>query len=249
MLVGDEVVLHLTAATQDGSAEIGTHRVILTGWSLSGLHAANYTLRDPVYALSATISTNKITDPATESYISSEGGFSSNITVSFANVYDTVNATNIFTKMLGQKATVQVIEIKENGLSTVLKDRVKFYVKIPDEYLNCKNLVVEGLGNLAEVTGFTREGNYITFYANSSGEIVFYTNDFPYWVIIVIAAVVIIILGVIMAFIAAPLRKRKRVSRGARKIYGWKENSGSVEEEYKRKVQARIEERKRKWRY
>ena len=249
VLVGDEVVLHLTAATQDGSAEIGTHRVILTGWSLSGLHAANYTLRDPVYALSATISTNKITDPATESYISSEGGFSSNITVSFANVYDTVNATNIFTKMLGQKATVQVIEIKENGLSTVLKDRVKFYVKIPDEYLNCKNLVVEGLGNLAEVTGFTREGNYITFYANSSGEIVFYTNDFPYWVIIVIAAVVIIILGVIMAFIAAPLRKRKRVSRGARKIYGWKENSGSVEEEYKRKVQARIEERKRKWRY
>lgn len=249
VLVGDEVTLHLTATTKDGVTEVGTHQVILTGWSLSGLHAGNYTLREPVYALSATISTNTVSDPATDSYITSEGGFSSNITVSFSEIYDTVNATNLFTRLFGQKATVQVIEIKENGLTTVLKDRVKFYVRIPDEYLECKNLVVEGLGNLADVTGFTREGNYITFYANSSGEIVFYTNDFPYWVIIVIAVVAIIILGAIVIFITAPIRKRKRVSKGARKIYGWRENSGSVEEAYKRKVKAQIEERKRKWRY
>lgn len=249
VLVGDEVTLNLTATTKDGVTEVGTHQVILTGWSLSGLHAGNYTLREPVYSLHATISTNTVRDPATDSYITSEGGFSSNITVSFSEIYDTVNATNLFTKLFGQKATVQVIEIKENGLTTVLKDRVKFYVRIPDEYLECKNLVVEGLGNLADVTGFTREGNYITFYANSSGEIVFYTNDFPYWVIIVIAVVAIIILGAIVIFIAAPIRKRKRVSKGARKIYGWRENSGSVEEAYKRKVKAQIEERKRKWRY
>ena len=249
VLVGDEVTLNLTARTADGSTEIGTHSVILTSWSLSGLHAGNYTLRDPVYALSATISANVITDPATDSYISSEGGFSTNITVSFSDVYDTVNATNIFTRLFGQKATVQVIEIKENGLNTVLKDRVKFYVRIPDEYLGSKNLVVEGLGNLAEVTGFTREGDYITFYANSSGEIVFYTNDFPYWVIIVLAVVIIIILGLVVVLIAAPIRKRKRVQKGARKIYEWRENSGSVEEAYRRKVKAQIEERKRKWRY
>ena len=52
-----------------------------------------------------------------------------------------------------------------------------------------------------------------------------------------------------MIFTTAPIRKRKRVSKGARKIYGWRENSGSVEEAYKRKVKAQIEERKRKWRY
>ena len=159
------------------------------------------------------------------------------------------NETNIFTRLFGQKATVQTISVRENGLDKVLDRRVKFYVRIPDEYLGCKNLTVEGLGNLSGITNFTREGNYITFYADSSGEIVFYTTDFPYWVIIIIAVLAIVILGLIVILIAAPLRRRKRIPDGARKIYKWRENAGSVEEAYRRKVKAQIEDRKRKWRY
>lgn len=248
VMVGDEVILNLTATTAGGKSEIGTYAVVITSWTLSGLHAANYKVYEPVYSLTAKISTNVITDKATGSYITAPGGFSSNITVSFSEVYDTVNESNFFTKLFGQKATVQVIEIKENGFDTVLSGKVKFYAKIPDEYLNSQNLVVEGLGNLASVTDFSREGNYITFYADSSGEIVFYTNDFPYWIIIVIGAVIIIILGVVVIFITVPMRKRKHVNAGARKIYKWSENRGSLEERYLRELKAQREAKKRRWR-
>ena len=248
VMVGDEVILSMTATTMGGKSEVGTYGVVITSWELGGLHAANYKVYEPVYSLFVKISSNVITDKATGSYITTPGGFSSNITVSFSEVYDTVNKSNFFTKLFGQKATVQVIEIKENGFDTVLGEKVKFYAKIPDEYLNSQNLVVEGLGNLSSVTDFTREGNYITFYADSSGEIVFYTNDFPYWVIIVIGAVVIIILGIIIILIAAPMRRRKHVNAGARKIHKWSENRGSLEEGYMRELKAKREAKKRRWR-
>ena len=248
VMVGDEVVLKMTATTMGNKSEVGTYQVVITSWTLGGLHAANYKVYEPVYSLMVKISTNKITDSATDSYITTPGGFSSNITVSFSKVYDTVNKSNFFTRILGQKATVQVIEVKENGMTTVLGEKVKFYAKIPDEYINSQNLVVEGLGNLSGVTEFTREGDYITFYADSSGEIVFYSNDFPYWVIIVIGAVVIIILGVIAVFVTAPIRKRKHVNAGARKIYKWSENRGSLEEQYTRELKAKHEAKKRRWR-
>ena len=248
VMVGDEVILSMTATTMGGKSEVGTYGVVITSWELGGLHAANYKVYEPVYSLFVKISSNVITDKATGSYITTPGGFSSNITVSFSEVYDTVNKSNFFTKLFGQKATVQVIEIKENGFDTVLGEKVKFYAKIPDEYLNSQNLVVEGLGNLSSVTDFTREGNYITFYADSSGEIVFYTNDFPYWVIIVIGAVVIIILGIIIILIAAPMRRRKHVNAGARKIHKWSENRGSLEESYMRELKAKREAKKRRWR-
>ena len=216
VMVGDEVILNMTATTMGNKSEVGTYEVVITSWELGGLHAANYKVYEPVYSLIVKISTNAITDKVTGSYITTPGGFSSNITVSFSEVYDTVNESNFFTKLFGQKATVEVIEVKENGLPTVLAQKVKFYARIPDEYLNSQNLVVEGLGNLASVTDFTREGDFITFYADSSGEIVFYTNDFPYWVIIAICAVVIIILGIVIILIAAPMRRRKHVNAGAR---------------------------------
>ena len=249
IIVGDEVTLSLTAMTENGSAEVGVHRVVLTSWTLGGLDAGNYTVREPVYNLTAKITSNIVVDPNTESYITTEGGFSSNITVDFSEVREASNETNLFTRLFGQKATVQTISIRENGINKVLDKRVKFYVRIPDEYLGSKNLVVEGLGNLANVSSFTREGNYITFYADTSGEIVFYTTDFPYWIIIVIAVIAIVVLGIIVILIAAPLRRRKRIPDGARKIYKWRKESGSVEEAYRRKVKAQIEDKKRKWRY
>ena len=61
--------------------------------------------------------------------------------------------------------------------------------------------------------------------------------------------VLYIAIGLIVILIAAPLRRRKRIPDGARKIYKWREESGSVEEAYRRKVKAQIEDKKRKWRY
>ena len=193
--------------------------------------------------------TNKvITDPNTQSYITSPEGFSSNVTVSFQEVYDTIDNTNFFTQLIGQKATVQVISVKENGLNTVLDSKVKFYVLIPEEYRDAKNLTVRGLGNLDSAV-ITREGDYVTFYADSSGEIIFYKNDFPYWVVIVGAAVLMIVLGAIFALIALPIRRRKRIPADARSAYVWNQNLDGKEHAFRKKVEQEIVEKKRRWRY
>jgi hypothetical protein len=212
------------------------------------LHKNNYSLREPIYNLTVKITNKVITDPNTDSYITSPDGFSSNITVSFKDVYDTIDNTNFLTSLIGQKATVQVITIKENGLNTILDSKVKFHVRIPDEYLNARNLKVEGRGALSSVA-ITREGEYVTFYADTSGEIVFYKNDFPYWIIIVAGAVLILILSGIFTLILSPVRRRKRIPQGARRMYELTENLAGDEAQYKWKVKKQIEEKKRRWKY
>ncbi len=244
----DEVEVILFAHTRDNKVNVGVHSVVISGWELRGLHADNYELRDPLYNLTATISNKVITDPNSTSYITSPDGFSSNVTVSFSEVYDTVDQTNWFTKMLGQKATVQVIEVKENGLNTVLNSKVKFYVRIPEEYKDAKNLTIEGIGNLEGVI-ISREGDYATFYADSSGEIVFYKNDFPYWIVPVAAVILMIILGGVFALIALPIRRRKHIPHDARKAYEWNAGLEGREHVYRKKVEQQIVEKKRRWRY
>ena len=248
IMSGDDCDVKLFAHTLDNAINVGPHPVVIESWELYGLHARNYKLRAPIYNLSATITNKVITDPNTNSYITSPEGFSSNITVNFQEVYDTIDKTNFFTQMLGQKATVQVITIKENGLNTVLDSKVKFYVLIPEEYRDAKNLEVRGLGNL-ESAVITREGDYVTFYGDSSGEIIFYKNDFPYWIIIVGAVVGIIVLGVVFALIALPIRRRKRLPNDARRAYTWNQGLEGREHAFKKKVEQEIIEKKRRWRY
>ena len=248
VMSGDNVFLKLTAHTKDHAINVGVHPVVISGWELTGLHKANYVLRDPIYNLSIKITNKTITDPNTDSYITSADGFSSNITVSFTEVYDTIDKTNFFTSLVGQKATVQVITVKENGLKTTLDSKVKFHVRIPDEYVDARNLTVEGRGALSSVT-ITREGEYVTFYADTSGEIVFYKNDFPYWIVIVAGVILILVLGGMFALILSPVRRRKRIPQGARRMYEFTENLEANEARYKAKVKKQIEEKKRRWRY
>jgi len=248
VMSGDDVDIKLFAHTRDNKVNVGVHNVVIEKWELYGLHAKNYELRDPIYNVYATITNKVITDPNTNSYITSPEGFSSNITVSFTEVYDTIDKTNLFTQMIGQKATVQVITVKENGLNTVLDSKVKFYVLIPEEYREAKNLTVKGLGNL-ESAIITREGDYVTFYADSSGEIIFYKNDFPYWMIIVFAVVGIIVLGTVFALIALPIRRRKRIPDDARKAHYYNETLEGREHAFRKKVEQEIIEKKRRWRY
>ena len=244
----DDADVLITARTKDSKTNVGVHSVEIVSSEIIGLHKGNYVLRDPIYNLATKITSKVITDVNTGSYITSPEGFGTNITVNFNEVYDTVDNTNFFTQMLGQKATVQVINIKENGLNTVLDSKVKFYVLIPEEYRDAKNLTVEGMGNLENVI-ITREGDYVTFYADSSGEIVFYKNDFPYWIVIVGAVVGMIVIGGIFALIALPIRRRKRIPNDARSAYKWNENLDGKEHAFRKKVEQEIIEKKRRWRY
>lgn len=249
VLQGDEVFLKMKANTESNAVTVGTHAIVIKSWELNGLHASNYSVRPPVYRINVKITNKVVTDPSTDSYISSATGFNSNVTVSFKDVYDTVNKTNFLTSMIGQKATVQTISVKENGLNTVLDEKVKFYVKIPEAYLNSENLVVEGLGNLANQSiTFTREGDYMTFYADTSGEIIFYNNDFPYWIIIVAAVIVMVIIGVVLLVVLMPKKKRKVINASTRKAYEFTQEAKELE--VKAEVLSRIQEKekKRRWR-
>ncbi|NLT18377.1 MAG: hypothetical protein GXY10_03115 [Clostridiales bacterium] len=249
VLQGDEVFLEMKARTEENLINVGTHAVIIDSWTLKGLHASNYSVRPPVYLLHVKITNKVVKDPITDSYITSTAGFNSNVTVSFKDVYDTINRTNFLTSLIGQKATVQTISIKENGLNTVLEEKVKFYVKIPEEYLNSENLEVKGLGNLSNQSiTFTREGDYMTFYADTSGEIIFYNNDFPYWIIIVAASVILVVIGVILLFVLIPKKKRKVISSGARKAYEWTQEAKELDNKAEVLSRIREKEKRRRWR-
>lgn len=220
IMVGDEVYLNMTAKTANDETTPGTYGVTILTYELSGLHAGNYNVLAPVYSLNVKLKAKAVYDGNTSSYITSNNGLSENVTVEFNAVSDTQNATTWFSSMFGQDATTQVFTIKENGLETQLAEKVKVYVKIPDKYLGNENIQVEALGDLANnsVT-FTREGDYITFYTDSSGEIVIYTKDFPYWIIIVIAVAAMLLIGIICVFVFFPDKRRLKVSRGVRRMH------------------------------
>lgn len=217
----DEVTLKMTARAEGGATQPGTYGVEILTYEIIGRHASNYRVLEPVYSKKVRIIYKSVTDPATGSYITSQNGFSSNITVDFSEVYDTQNKTNFLTALFGQKATVTVVQIRENGQDAILGSKVKFYVKIPDKYLNVKNLEYGALGALSEQSiTFVREGEYVTFYADRSGEVIFYANDFPYWIVIAGGVILTIIIGVVCAFFALPVRRRFKIARGVRKTHG-----------------------------
>lgn len=245
----DEVFLTLTAHTDKWATTVGQHDVIISSWKLTGLHASNYAVREPIYSLKVNITNKVIKDESSESYVTSSTGFDGNITVSFGEVYDSVNRTNFITSLIGQKAIVQSISIKENGLDTVLSEKVKYYVKIPDAYLGAQNLEVKGLGALSNQSiQFTQEGDFITFYADTSGEILFYVDDFPYWIIIVVSVVLILTIGAILVFILLPKKKRKvTITSDMRKAHEWVRRAEEFENKAEMDKQIRDREKRRRW--
>jgi len=226
LVVGNEVRLTMTARTKDGVTEPGVYSVEILSWEITGLHASNYNVIAPVFNGMVKINQKVITDPKTSSYITCGEGFTSNITVSFENVYSKQNKSNFFSSLFGQTAIVQAFSIKELGSNKVLDKKVKFHVLIPEKYRNSSTLQVEGLDDLT-IENPTREGDYMTFYANSSGEIVFYTNDFPYWIIVVGGGILMVIIGGILLFSMAPVRRRKKIPGMARYVYGAGQNAAA----------------------
>lgn len=220
LVLNDEVRLTMTARTANGATEPGIHQVEILTWTISGQHAANYNVLKPVFNGTVKISQKVIVDKNSGSYISSDDGFSSNVTVSFREVASQQNRTNFLSRMLGQAAIEQEISIKEFGLETVLDKKVKFYVLIPEEFRNSPTLQYEFVGELEQnISKIEREGDYITFYADRSGRVIFYTNDFPYWIIVVGGAILIVIIGAIAVAFFAPVRRRKKIPAKVRNAY------------------------------
>lgn len=209
--LNDEVYLTLEARTSQGKINTGTHKVEIVRYEISGSRAENYYLTRPYYNESVRIYKKKVTDENQQSYITTNKGFSDGVTVEFKEIISDKNRENALSNLFGINASVITFVIRENGYSTTLDERIKVYIKIPDEYINVKNLSYEGIGNLANQQ-LRREGDYLTFYTDTSGEVVFHSNDFSYWTIGAIAALVAIIVGIILLIWLNPKHRRKRTS-------------------------------------
>lgn len=188
-------------------------------------------------------------DYNSESYARNLNGFDPNVSIEFIDVKDPANKTNGFTKLIGQTAVVKRIVVMRNGIETTVDEPIKFYIKLPADMIESKNLKVEFKGNLAgQSIQVEREDDYLTFNANSSGEILIYSNEFPYWTIIIAGAILMLIVGIIAILIAYPLKKRKKVSKEVQKAHEF----GIADEEAQIKAERRAQkqeiDKRRNWR-
>lgn len=207
---GDEVILSIKARTVDGKVAVGKHYVDIYEYTISGHAAGNYYVSKPYFPNQIEIFDKKIADASGENFITSSKGFSSGITVSFTNVTSKQNQESFFSNIFGQKAMVTSIIIKDNSAPVVLDETIKVYIKIPDEYLNAKNLKLVGVGALADrQLNAKREGGYLTFYTDSSGDVIITSTDFNYWTIAVIGALAAVAAGIVFLFMLNPMHRRK----------------------------------------
>lgn len=212
VFVGDEVALELKAHTADNKTSIGKHDVVISEYRLKGYDAANYQLERPQYNEQINILTKKVQSPSSSSYVTSTAGFKSGTTLDVSIMDSAQNKTNAFSKAMGLETVVVGYTIKVNGQETILKEKVKVYIAIPEEFQDSENLEYTGTGNLAgQNVIFTREGEFITFTANASGGVAFSKREFRYTTVVGMVSLVIIIVGVIIMIILNPLQNRKAV--------------------------------------
>ena len=247
---GDEVKLSMQGETIDGRFNVGVHKIAIRKMSISGLDASNYYVNKPlVDNLEIKIKKETMYDYNSESYARNLNGFDPNVSIEFIDVKDPANKTNGFTKLIGQTAVVKRIVVMRNGIETTVDEPIKFYIKLPADMIESKNLKVEFKGNLAgQSIQVEREDDYLTFNANSSGEILIYSNEFPYWTIIIAGAILMLIVGIIAILIAYPLKKRKKVSKEVQKAHEF----GIADEEAQIKAERRAQkqeiDKRRNWR-
>ena len=213
VLIGDEVNLTMTARVQNSKTEVGYHNVEITSYNLIGMHASNYTVVPPSYTRQVRITENKITDQSGGAYVTGPQGFSDNTTVSVSTVDSVLNRSGFLSALTGQERTVQSFTIKEGDENVQLDGMVKVFIKIPDRYLNAENLEVIALGDLANSNiTFTREGDYITFYTNATGEIMFTNTKAPVTAMLFVSSGLVIVLGTLFIFFMNPVKRRRRVT-------------------------------------
>lgn len=250
VMQGDQVSLHMKAETEDGRVNVGVHRIKLVDYRISGLDESNYIVNKPsISTIEINIKQDVIYDHQTGSYVRTSAGFDPNVSVSFQEVKDIANKTNVLTNIIGQKAVVIRTILMKNGVESIVESPAKFYIKIPSSLLGAKKLTIEGRGNLAgQNINFVREDEYITFHAKTSGEVLIYANEFPYWIVIIASAALMLIIGLVAILIASPIRKRKKVTREVQKADEFKTAARELEIKATRQAERRELDRKRNWR-
>jgi len=211
IMYGDEVNLRMTAQTEGNNSSVGGHYVEITSYTLLGLQASNYDLEPPVYYNKVYITPSKINAPNSASFITSATGFEEGTTVTFNTVNSSEYKTSFFEAVTGRDSKVIGYTVRVNGADTIIKDTFKVYVAIPEEFLDSE-FEVKGIGALQDGIVFTREGDYVTFYASSSGQVVFKKTEFRYEFVVIAAAVVIAIIGIIVLIVLNPMQRRSKVT-------------------------------------
>lgn len=214
VLYGDEVSLKMTATTLNDETAVGSYYVDITSCKLGGLQAMNYDLVIPQYYGKVNITTNKVNVAGSSSFITSASGFDPGTTVEFNTVNSQKYKTSFFEKVTGRDSKVVGYTVKVNGADTIIKDSFKVYLAIPQEYLNAE-FEVKGAGSLeGQEVVFSREGDYITFYTSSSGQVVFTKTEFRYEFVVIVSAGIIAVVGIFVLLILNPLRSRRRYTDG-----------------------------------
>ncbi|MBR1747759.1 MAG: hypothetical protein IJ735_06080 [Clostridia bacterium] len=209
---GDEISLTMTAETADDSPNVGTHRVRITSARLSGLQNGNYNLVAPSYDLPVTIYGNKVLSSGSDNFITSTTGFNDGTTVEFVVVNSASSASTFFENLTGRSTKVIGYTIKQNGADVLVEDAFKVYVEIPQEFLDSE-FDVKGVGALnGKNVVFSREGNYITFYASSSGQVEFKKTEFSYTAIVILISIGIALLALVVLVIVTPIVRRRKIS-------------------------------------
>ncbi|MDR0855148.1 MAG: MBG domain-containing protein [Christensenellaceae bacterium] len=216
IMPSDEVFLSLKARTKGGYSEPGEYNVEFVDVVLTGLSAANYVVSPPTYGRKIEILATEAVSPNGKGYLQSAAGsgFDSTFTVAIEEKYAEANKNNFITMFLGEKTVIINTTILSGGAPASLGGLTKFSILIPEEMRSSNNLRIEAVGELkSQGVTFTREGDYITYYATSGGNIAITRQNFPYWLVIAGGLVLILILGIIFVKIVMPTRVRKHLSR------------------------------------
>ncbi len=209
VLIGDEVGLQIEAYTLDKETYAGEHEVVISKCSLYGLDSGNYYVETPQYTSKVTIYSKKVVAETGDSYVVYSIAKGDDIKFDAAEIDSAYNKSNFVSMLTGQSATVMAFNIRKDGYKMALDSPVQVYIKIPDKYLKRADLKVEGLGALADADiNFQREGDYITFTTNVSGEIVFSTTTFPYGIILISAGVLVLVIGFLAIAFIDPSKKK-----------------------------------------
>lgn len=227
ILPDDEISLTMTAQTADGSSAVGQHYVKITSCKLSGLQAGNYETVFPSYALPVTIFDNKVASTSGNSFITSTNGFEDGTTVEFHVINSDSAASTFFENLTGRSSKVIGYTVKENGADALISESFKVYVEIPTEFLE-EDFEVTAVGALADKNVvFTREGNYITFYASGSGQIQFKKTEFSYTAIVILISIAAALLAIVaLAVITPTVRTRKITDNSAEKALARRAKKG-----------------------
>ncbi|MCI5791191.1 MAG: MBG domain-containing protein [Clostridiales bacterium] len=212
LIFGDEVTLKMSAVTANRETKVGSYGIEVVEYKLSGLQAANYNLEQPVYNGKVNIMSKKVDSAGVNSFITSSSGFNVGTTVEFSTVNSEKHKTTFLEKITGRDSKVMGYTVKVNGADSIIKNDFKVYLEIPAEFRDC-DFEVEGVGKLeGQNVIFTREGDYITFNATSSGMVRFKKTEVKYGFVVIVAAVIIAVIGIVVLLIMNPLQNRRKVA-------------------------------------